>query len=137
MSVSLAPLQANDDLQSLIRGLQRIFSDLEEQLQLQPALIINSDPAKPLKRGGANDLSINFSQDGSVSFQFLKPDKSYYTITLNQDLNGFKGNTSAAAAASTTQYPNNGDWGFHTDTAGVTLKLVRNVSGVIKSATLT
>lgn len=44
----------------------------------------------------------------------------------------YKGDTSSAAPASTTEYPADGDWGFHTDTAGGTYKLAKNLGGVIK-----
>jgi hypothetical protein len=51
-------------------------------------------------------------------------------------LDQFKGDTTAAGPATTTQFPNNGDWGFHTDTVGITYKLARNVAGVIKTVAL-
>lgn len=49
----------------------------------------------------------------------------------------FKGDTSSAGAASLTEYPNNGDWGFHTDTGGGTYKLAKNKGGTIFTVTLT
>ena len=50
---------------------------------------------------------------------------------------GYQGDTISGGVASLTQYPNNGDWGFHTDTAGGTYKLAKNLAGVIKSVALT
>lgn len=49
----------------------------------------------------------------------------------------YKGDTSAAGPATTTQYPTDGDWGFHTDTAGVTYKLAKNKGGTIFTTLLT
>jgi hypothetical protein len=48
----------------------------------------------------------------------------------------FLGETSSAAPASLTEYPNSGDWGFHTNTTAVTYVLARNKAGVIKSVAL-
>lgn len=48
----------------------------------------------------------------------------------------YKGDTTAAGPATITQFPASGDWGFHTDTVGVTYKLARNISGVIKTVAL-
>lgn len=49
----------------------------------------------------------------------------------------YKGDTSAAGPASLTEYPANGDWGFHEDTVGVTYKLAKNKSGTIYTVLLT
>lgn len=49
----------------------------------------------------------------------------------------YKGDTTAAGPASLTEYPTNGDWGFHTDTVGVTYKLAKNKGGTIFTALLT
>lgn len=49
----------------------------------------------------------------------------------------YKGDTSSAAPASITEYPTNGDWGFHTDTVGVTYSLAKNKGGTIFKVLLT
>lgn len=45
--------------------------------------------------------------------------------------NHYKGDTSAAGIASLTQFPADGDWGFHTDTVGLTYSIAKNKSGTI------
>lgn len=52
-------------------------------------------------------------------------------------LNRYKGDTSSAAPASTTEYPTDGDYGFHTDTVGGTYSLAKNLGGVIYTCPLT
>jgi hypothetical protein len=52
-------------------------------------------------------------------------------------LETYKGQTSAATPPTITEFPSNGDWGFHTDTSGPTYYLASNFSGTIKSVTLT
>lgn len=49
----------------------------------------------------------------------------------------YKGDTTAAGVATVTQYPADGDWGFHTDTVGVTYKLAKNKGGTIYTTLLT
>lgn len=48
----------------------------------------------------------------------------------------YKGDTSATGPATTTQYPADGDWGFHTDTVGITYKLAKNKGGTIYTTLL-
>lgn len=45
--------------------------------------------------------------------------------------NHYKGDTTAAGPATTTEFPTDGDWGFHTDTVGITYKLAKNKAGTI------
>jgi len=49
----------------------------------------------------------------------------------------YKGDTTSAAPASTAEYPANGDWGFHTDTVGLTYKVAKNKGGTIFTTLLT
>lgn len=49
----------------------------------------------------------------------------------------FKGDTSSVGNASTTEYPADGDWGFHTNTTVVTYVLAKNKGGVIFTTLLT
>lgn len=49
----------------------------------------------------------------------------------------YKGDTSSAGNASLTEYPNDGDWGFHTNTTAVTYKLAKNKGGTIYTVLLT
>ena len=50
--------------------------------------------------------------------------------------NKYKGDTSSAAPASLTEFPGDGDWGYHTDTVGLTYKLAKNKGGVIYTVAL-
>lgn len=52
-------------------------------------------------------------------------------------LNRYKGDTSAGGPATTTEYPADGDWGYHTDTVGLTYKLAKNKGGTIFTVALT
>lgn len=52
-------------------------------------------------------------------------------------LDRYKGDTSAAGPATTTEYPTDGDWGFHTDTVGGTYELAKNKGGTIFTTLLT
>ena len=63
-------------------------------------------------------------------------------VTDHALLTGITGNdhvkhTETAAAPTTTEYPNDGDCGFHKDTTGPTYYTVCNFGGVIKKALLT
>lgn len=49
----------------------------------------------------------------------------------------YQGDTSSGSPASLTEYPNDGDWGFHTNTGASTYKLAKNKSGTIFTVTLT
>ncbi len=77
------------------------------------------------RAGGTLHAAVTTTENGFM----LASDK----VKLNQ----YKGDTSSAGAASLTEYPSNGDWGFHTDTVGGTYKLAKNLSGVIKTVALT
>lgn len=48
----------------------------------------------------------------------------------------YKGDTSSAGAASTTEYPTDGDWGYHTNTGLATYRLAKNKGGVIYTVLL-
>jgi hypothetical protein len=52
-------------------------------------------------------------------------------------LNRNKGDTVAAGPASLTEYPADGDYGFHEDTVGLTYSLAKNKGGVIFTTLLT
>lgn len=49
----------------------------------------------------------------------------------------YKGDTSSALPPSLTEYPADGDWGFHTDTNLVTYHLAKNKGGTIFKTLLT
>lgn len=52
-------------------------------------------------------------------------------------LDRYKGDTSSTGPASLTEYPANGDWGFHEDTTAGTYNLAKNKAGTIFSTPLT
>ena len=86
--------------------------------------------------------AITDTQHGTRSGGNLHPDA---TITVagfmgaadKIKLNHYKGDTSAAGPASLTEYPTDGNWGFHTDTVGLTYKLAKNKAGTIFTTLLT
>lgn len=130
-----------EDVKGLASSLQKVFDDLEEQLGLQTQVIINSDPAKALKKVSPQDMSVDFASNGNITFRFQAPDKSTVVLTFDpvsiNNLIGFKGTTTTTSAPSTTELPSDGDWSFHINSSSSALTLSRNQNGVIKSVTMT
>jgi hypothetical protein len=129
------------DIPALVASLQKILDDLQEQLGLQTQVVINNDPAKPLKKVSSQDMSVDFASNGSITFRFQAPDKSTIVLTFDptsiNNLIGFKGTTTSTSAPSTTELPSDGNWSFHINSSSSALTLSRNQGGVIKSTTMT
>lgn len=115
--VGLAP-------ESLGTQVQTVFQQLEDQFNGQADTPIGAPAHGDLPGGSLHALA------GPEGAGFMTPEQA---IKANQ----FLGETVTAAPASLTEYPNDGDYGFHTDTGGGTYKFVKNKGGVLFSATLT
>lgn len=85
---------------------------------------------------------ITDGQHGTRSGGNLHPDATtsisgFMSGADKTKVNKYKGDTSSGAPASTTEYPADGDYGFHTDTVGLTYNLAKNKAGTIYTSLLT
>lgn len=86
--------------------------------------------------------AITDAQHGNRAGGTLHPDATtgvsgFMSAADKVKANHYIGDTTAAGIATVTQFPNDGDWGFHTDTVGVTYKLAKNKGGTIYTTLLT
>jgi len=85
--------------------------------------------------------AITDAQHGTRAGGNLHPDATTTVAGFHSAADKIKsdhylGDTSSALPATTTQYPNNGDWGYHTDTNLGLYHLAKNKSGTIYSTLL-
>lgn len=130
MNVFLDCNLATTKPEDLPSAVQTIFQQLEDQL--------NNIAVPELQ----DDGTITDTQHGPRSGGNLHPTATttvagFMSAGDRIQLAHYKGDTSAAGPATTTQYPADGDWGFHTDTVGTTYKLAKNKAGTIFTTPLT
>lgn len=108
-------------LQDLATALFNSFNDLESQVNQQPTLAVNADGTFPAGLGAASSFLATIAKGGkmSLSIPLGKGTKRDLNIT---DLGGpyqaplplnFLGQTTSTSPPSVTEFPNEGDWGFH------------------------
>lgn len=115
------------------------IASLETQLNSKSELTVNDANHFPAGLKPGRDLLVTTSRKDNkmrVSIPIAKGRKRDLHIQdlegqPNQGLN-FLGITTSAAPPSLTEYPNDKDWGFHTNTADVLYYLVLNIVGVLQ-----
>lgn len=115
--------------EQLGQAVQTIFQQLEDQSQNTDSFTNTSGSITAQQHGAQTDSSLHAVADTQ--------DAGFMTSAFVTQLQHYQGDTTAAAPASTAQYPNDGDWGFHTDTSGSTYSLAKNKSGTIYIVALT
>lgn len=105
-------------------AIQQIFQQLEDQSQTSNDAPITD--AQHGDRGGGNLHAVATPSEAGFMSGADKSKSDHY-----------QGDTSAAGPATISQYPSDGDWGFHTDTVGSTYKLAKNKGGTIFTVALT
>lgn len=86
--------------------------------------------------GGITDGQHGSRSGGTLHEEATTTVAGFLSAADKVKLNAYQGDTSSASGPSLTEYPTNGDWGFHTDTALAICTLARNFSGTIKSVVL-
>lgn len=131
-------LQNPASLGALALQLQKIFADLADSLNsantVQPDLDGKGYPGQ--KPG---DLLVT-QTSGNITLGLVVSDNTRVSVTLGPaitDLNSnYLGTTTTTALPTTTEYPINGNWGFHFNSATSKIYITYNLSGVIKKLEL-
>lgn len=124
-----------DDLPSVIDSYLNAIID---QWNGSPQ-VYQTSTAQALPQGiQAGDLLVGFNSNNNPQFSFFTGNS---IANLSQDtVTGymkFLPPSSAAGAPTTTQFPDDGHWGFYIDNSGPTTYLARNNAGTIQTTTLT
>lgn len=134
------PLKGIEDFNQLLGTLGAILSDLEDQLNAGTAIFGRNDASVPtgIRK---NDVVVNADQaSGYITIQ-VSNGKTFTSVVIPPDIltvtQSYKGYISKSGVASTTDFPNDGDWGFYTNTDIPSSSIARNFSGVIKKAAMT
>ncbi len=112
----------------LANALQTILNQLEDQLN---GAGLNSFG------GILNDTQHGERAGGNLHPLATQSVQGFMSTGDKVKANNYLGDTSAAGPADLTTYPNDGNWGFHTDTAGVTYSLAKNKAGTVYTVALT
>lgn len=110
----------SEDLGSAV---QMVFQQLEDQSQSAAEAITSEQHG--VQPGGDLHAVATSESNGFMS------------VAMVTQLAHYQGDTSDAGPASLTQFPSDGDWGFHTDTSGSTYSLAKNKGGTIYTTLLT
>lgn len=134
------PLRQIEDMGQLLSTLGSILSDLEDQLNASTFVFARNDATVPAGTR-KNDVVINADQaSGNITIQ-VSNGKTFTSVLIPNNIlditQNYKGFTSQASPPSVTELPNDGDWGFFTNTAIPASYIARNFSGTIKKATMT
>lgn len=123
MAIYLDPLRDND-----VASLQNAFNQLEDQVNGGSLLSSLSGTISDGQHGSRGGGNLHADTTDSTAGFMSAADKT--------KADNYLGDTSAAGPATVTQYPNDGNWGFHTDTAGSTYSLAKNKAGTIYTTLL-
>lgn len=144
MSISIDRNFEAEDLQQLTSVVTNTFRDIEDQLNAQPQYY-GKKTGKARTDAKRNDLEV-FPEGKSIGFKFYKDDLTAIEAKFDPDFNnavqGFiddnisflarlKELTISNAPPTTTNIPNNGEWGWHFDSAAAVYYIARNNSGII------
>lgn len=126
-----------EDVPQLVNLLRSVFKDLEDQLTNLPVAYGSVDPSASFPELQKNDLTVQLDANGNFILGIQGEDQratlTLYTQPLS-NMSGFKGLTQTGNPPSLTEYPEDGDWGFHIDDTPGTYYFVRNFGGALKSA---
>lgn len=122
--IYLDPLRDNE-----VASLQTAFNQLEDQ--------VNEGATLSSLSGTLDDEQHGSLGGGNLHAVATDSEAGFMSATDKVKLDNYLGDTSAAGPATITQYPNDGNWGFHTDTAGATYSLAKNKAGTIYTTLLT
>lgn len=142
MPVTVKPLPSRlETSDELIKALKSLLADLEDQLNQRAQIYVSTDGKIPAGLSVNDVILISFQ--GKVSL-LLKNRRGFISLAashiggLSANLTNFLGVTTSGAVPTTTEFPNNNDWGFHNQTGGApAFYLTFNLGGVIKKVALT
>ena len=126
------------NLQELAKGIQKLFTDLEDELNRAPG--IQPDVGQGFPRTTLGDLLITQTQ-GNITFKFVTSENTTVDFTVGPAItnlnSNFLGTKVSGTTPTTSEFPLNGNWGYHNDTVANKIYLAYNLNGTIKKIELT